>query len=125
MNMNARPALYASQHPLYVVSQNGVERDVREYAVVGINCESGDLLTPQSGDAERIATRSLLEAQFGDLLVIGGAGAYTSGMALEHYNSQQAGREIMVNKDGTFYEVRKQEPLSDIWKYEKVPTDLK
>jgi diaminopimelate decarboxylase len=119
MNMNARPALYAAQHPLYVVSHDGTERDIRDYAVVGINCESGDLLTPQSGDAERVATRPLLEAHVGDLLIIGGAGAYTSGMALEHYNSQQAGREVMVDTDGTFYEVRQQEPVVDIWRYER------
>ena len=119
MNMNARPALYAAQHPLYVVSQNGVQTDIRDYAVVGINCESGDLITPQKNEADRIATRPLLRAEVGDLLVIGGAGAYTSGMALEHYNSQQAAREIMVNDDGTFYEVRAQEPVTEIWRHER------
>jgi diaminopimelate decarboxylase len=118
MNMNARPALYAAVHPLYVVSSDGIERDIRNYSVVGINCESGDLLTPQAGRPGVMTSMPLRVAEVGDLLVIGGTGAYTSGMALEHYNSQQAGREVMVEPDDTFYEARRQEPVHEIWRHE-------
>ncbi len=124
MNMNARPALYGAQHPLYVIPMDGTQRGVEEYVVVGINCESGDILTPMPGDPEQIKPRLLLEAHMGDLLVTGGAGAYTAGMALGNYNSQQLHREVLVRTDGSLDLIRETQPLKDIWSREKIPSDL-
>jgi diaminopimelate decarboxylase len=119
MNMNARPVFYGAQHPLVVVAQDGIERDVSEYAVFGINCESGDLLTPEPGKPETIAPRRLLEAKIGDLLVIGGAGAYCSSMAPGNYNSQPLQPEVMIEKDGNIRSIRKRQPLRDLWRRER------
>jgi diaminopimelate decarboxylase len=46
-------------------------------------CESGDILTPQHGDAEALNPRLLRKVMVGDYLMIEGVGAYCSGMSLK------------------------------------------
>ncbi len=93
MNDILRPSLYGAQHPIRVINDC---TEVVEYVVVGHNCESGDLLTPAPGDAEVLRPRTLQKAEVGDLLVIGGVGAYCSSMAAHGYNSFPSATEILV-----------------------------
>ena len=93
MNDILRPSLYGAQHPLKIVNDS---TEAVEYVVVGHNCESGDLLTPAPGDAEVLRPRTLQRAEVGDLLVIGGTGAYCSSMAAHGYNSFPNATEILV-----------------------------
>lgn len=118
MNMNARPVFYGSQHPLYIIGEDGVEQSIEEYAVVGINCESGDLLTPAQGRPDIIDPRFLPRATIGQKLVVGGTGAYCSSMVPGNYNSQQLRPEIMVRTDGNLFEMRKLQPVENIWSHE-------
>lgn len=93
MNDFMRPTLYAAQHPIEVLNDS---EEWSEYVVVGHTCESGDLLSPASHDAEQIATRRLKRAQIDDVAVIGGAGAYGASMAVHGYNSFPSAQEIMI-----------------------------
>lgn len=124
MNMNARIALYGAQHPLIVIPQDNKKRSIKEYVVVGICCESGDVLTVKSGKPEYIDSRPILEAKVGDLLVIGRAGAYCSSMALGNYNSQQLHPEILVRFDGRLDVIRLRQPIESIWEDERIPKGL-
>jgi len=93
MNDIMRPSLYGSQHPIAVLN-DASETD--DYVVVGHNCESGDLLTPAPGDPDTLTPRKLSRASIGDLVLIGGAGAYCASMAAHGYNSFPNAREIII-----------------------------
>lgn len=93
MNDILRPSLYGAQHPIEVV--NGTS-EKREYVVVGHNCESGDLLTPDPSDSESIKPRLLNKASVGDIVLIGGVGAYCAAMSAHGYNSFPDAQEIMI-----------------------------
>src|SRR5207237_417193 len=68
-----RPSLYGAQHPITVVAG---ERPPARVVFVGPCCESGDVLTPAPGDPEALAPREVPRPEIGDLVVVGGAGAY-------------------------------------------------
>jgi len=51
---------------------------------VGPCCESGDILTPRRG-IRALAPRWVPRPRIGDLVVIGGAGAYCAAMATINY----------------------------------------
>ncbi len=93
MNDILRPSLYGAQHPISVLNRN---TKMEDYVVVGHNCESGDLLTPASGQPEVLAPRRLNQAEIGDLVIIGGAGAYCASMAAHGYNSYPATKEVVI-----------------------------
>lgn len=93
MNDVLRPSLYGAQHPITVLNDT---KQQQEYVVVGHNCESGDLLTPAPGQPEVIAPRHLPKARIGDLVLIGGVGAYCASMSASSYNSFPKTKEIMV-----------------------------
>lgn len=93
MNDILRPSLYGAQHPIDILSSS---EQRAEYVVVGHNCESGDLLTPAPGDPEVLQPRLLPKAAIGDLLVVGGAGAYCASMAAHGYNSFPNAKEVLV-----------------------------
>lgn len=108
-----RPSLYGSQHPVDILQETpGSTR--KAAIVVGHCCESGDILTPAPGDAEALATRTLPEAQTGDLVLIGGAGAYCSAMAAKNYNSFPEAPEVLLKADGNFSLIRKRQTLTQI-----------
>lgn len=109
-----RPSMYGAQHPIWVVAPPGERRTQLEYLVVGHCCESGDILTPEPGDPERLETRILSEARIGDLVVIGGAGAYCAGMAAKNYNSFPEAPEILRRKDGSFTLIRKRQSVDQM-----------
>lgn len=124
MNMNARIPMYGAPHPIVVIPKNN-KSVTKKYVIAGICCESGDILTVRPWDADFIESREMLEGCVGDLLVIGGAGAYVSSMASLNYNSQQIHPELLVRENGKLDVVRSRQVIEDLWKYEKIPTDLK
>ena len=110
-----RPSLYGAQHPIVVVpAEHRADRAEREYLVAGHCCESGDVLTPEPGNPEGLAPRVLHEAFIGDLLVIGGAGAYCSGMSTKNYNSFPEAAEVLLAIDGSLRLIRKRQTLDQM-----------
>lgn len=93
MNDILRPSLYGAQHPIKALTS---AEEQAEYVVVGHNCESGDLLTPAPGDPEVLRPRLLPKVKRGDLLVIGGTGAYCAAMAAHGYNSFPSAKEVLL-----------------------------
>ena len=69
-----RPSLYGAQHPIVVVPATPEERGRGEYLIAGHCCESGDILTPASGNPEDLEPRLLTEPRIGDVVFIGGSG---------------------------------------------------
>lgn len=93
MNDILRPSMYGAQHPVVVLSGSDQTDD---YIVVGHNCESADLLTPAPGDPEALLPRTLPKANIGDLVLIGGVGAYCASMSAHGYNSFPNAKEIFL-----------------------------
>jgi diaminopimelate decarboxylase len=128
METNARPILYGSRHPFFVLSRAGdllssefdlgkldPQKDLR--VVVGRCCESGD---SQSLDSEgHIVPRVMACPEVGDLLVIGGCGAYCSSMTPFNYNSHVQAPEALLRENGRLDLIRAREKLSMITANEK------
>lgn len=88
-----RPSLYGAQHPIAILNDS---EETEDYVVVGHCCESGDLLTPDAKDPEKIAERTLPRANIGDAVLIGGCGAYCASMAAHGYNSFPRAAEVLL-----------------------------
>ena len=117
-----RPSMYGAQHPLEIVPATpNTSPATRDYLVVGHCCESGDILTPAPADPEGLAPRNLFEPQVGDLLVIGGAGAYCSGMPAKNYNSFPEAAEVMLSDSGRFRLVRRRQTFEQMLASENIP----
>jgi diaminopimelate decarboxylase len=110
-----RPSLYGAQHPIQVLADG---RDEVDTVFVGPCCESGDILTPAPGDPEALVPRRGPRPAIGDLVVIGGAGAYCAAMSTLNYNSYPQAPEVMLEPDGTLRPLRRREPLEEIWRNE-------
>lgn len=89
-----RPSLYGSQHPIEILTD---ETELKEYIVVGHCCESGDLLTPAYGQPDVLAPRHLPLTKPGDLVLIGGVGAYCASMSARGYNGFPVAKEVMID----------------------------
>jgi diaminopimelate decarboxylase len=109
-----RTCLYGAQHPIKVVPADGATRGQGDYLVVGHCCESGDVLTPAPGDPEGLQPRTLTEAQVGDAVVVGGAGAYCAAMATKNYNSFPEAAEVLLDHDGQPRLIRKRQSLDQL-----------
>lgn len=123
MEVNARPLLYGSRHPFHLLAPDGrirssdfrpsgldPARDLR--VVVGRCCESGD---SQSLDAEgHIVPRLLAEPSVGDLLVVGGCGAYCASMTPFNYNSHLQAPEVLSRTDGRLEVIRRKQTLEQV-----------
>ena len=107
-----RPSLYGAQHPIDVLAGG---REPAEVVFVGPCCESGDILTPAPGDPEALAPRWVPRPQIGDLVVVGGAGAYCAAMSTINYNSYPQAPEVMLEPDGTLRLLRRRQPLEQVW----------
>jgi diaminopimelate decarboxylase len=109
-----RPSLYGAQHPITLMpsTERGAEKG--EYLVVGHCCESGDILTPEPGNSEGLLPRSFLRPEIGDILYVGGAGAYCAGMAAKNYNSFPEAAEVMICKDGKVKLIRRRQTLDQM-----------
>lgn len=94
MNDFLRATLYGSRHTIEVMNSSSA---TKEYVVVGHNCESGDILSPASGNPEEIETRTLKEAHIGDEVRIYDTGAYCASMRAKGYNSFPDAVEMMVD----------------------------
>lgn len=110
-----RPAMYGSQHPMTVFPRDpNRPPGTGAYIATGHCCESGDMLTPKSGDHETLEPRTLAEAQIGDWLVIDGAGAYASAMSTINYNSFPQAPEVLLRADGTPVLIRRRQTLDQV-----------
>ena len=121
MVTNARPLLYGAQHPFYVVSKDGrllssefemTGGDGCDMMVVGTCCESGDSLCLDSH--ANSAPRRMAEPEIGDLIVIGGAGAYCAAMTPFNYNSHSQAPEVLLTQDGQLKLIRKRQTLEQM-----------
>jgi diaminopimelate decarboxylase len=110
-----RPSLYGAQHPIDVLAEGRPEADV---VFVGPCCESGDVLTPAPGDPEALAPRRVALPQVGDLVVVGGVGAYCAAMATINYNSYPQAPEILREPDGELRLLRRRQRLEQVWENE-------
>jgi diaminopimelate decarboxylase len=119
-----RPSMYGAQHPIEVVQASTAGRNHLEYVVVGRCCESSDVLTPTPGNAEGLQPRLLPETQIGDLVVVGGAGAYCSSMAAKNYNSFPEAAEVLISNQGSVGLIRRRQTLDQIIQNEAIPSFL-
>jgi diaminopimelate decarboxylase len=110
-----RPSLYGAQHAIEVLAAGRPEADV---VFVGPCCESGDILTPAPGDPEALAPRRVARPQIGDLVVVGGAGAYCAAMSTINYNSYPQAPEVMLEADGSLRLLRRRQTLDQVWENE-------
>ena len=108
----ARPAMYGAQHPIEVLATDRPSADV---IFVGPCCESGDILTPAPGDPEALGPRSVPRPQIGDLVIVGGAGAYCASMAMINYNSYPQAPEVMLEPDGSLRLLRRRQEPAEVW----------
>ena len=121
MEVNSRPLLYGSRHPIYILSGDGktiksseFHSGAFDYAAVlsGKCCESGDC---QTLDADgRTVPRDMAQPEIGDLAIIGGVGAYCSSMAPYNYNSHPQAAEVLLKPDGELMLIRKRQTLEQI-----------
>ncbi len=105
-----RPSLYGAQHPITVLA----EQTAADVVFVGPCCESGDVLTPAPGDPEALAPRRVPRPSVGDLVVVGGAGAYCAAMSTVNYNSYPQAPEVMRELDGTLRLVRRRQTFDQV-----------
>jgi diaminopimelate decarboxylase len=110
-----RPSLYGAQHPIDVLAPGRAPKAV---VFVGPCCESGDILTPAPGDPEALAPRWVPSPRIGDLVVVGGAGAYCAAMATINYNSYPQAPEVMLGADGSLTLLRRRQTPEQIWQNE-------
>ncbi len=113
-----RPSLYGAQHPIDVMATG---REGAEVVFVGPCCESGDILTPAPGDPEGLGPRWVPQARVGDLVIVGGAGAYCAAMSTINYNSYPQAPEVMLDPDGTLRLVRRRQSLDQMLENELGP----
>jgi diaminopimelate decarboxylase len=106
-----RPSLYGAQHPVDVLATG---RETAEVVFVGPCCESGDILTPAPGDPEALGPRWVPRPRIGDLVLVGGAGAYCAAMSTINYNSYPQAPEVMLDPDGTLRLIRRRQSLDQV-----------
>jgi diaminopimelate decarboxylase len=107
MNDLIRPAFYDAYHEILPVAQKGGGTIVSD--VVGPICESGDFFCQN---------RPLPKVGEGDYLALMSAGAYGFVMA-SNYNTRSLAAEVLVNGSKAAL-VRERQPLTDIWRDEKL-----
>ena len=130
MEINSRPLLYGSKHPLYFVSADGAQVRSSEFTaasaaaagtsysavVAGKCCESGDC---QTLDMDGHSTaRDMTEPDIEDIAIIGGAGAYCSSMSPFNYNSHTQIPELLLTADSRLELIRKRQTLEQMMENE-------
>lgn len=121
MNDILRPALYGAQHPISLIPPVPRDGKQTEYLVVGHCCESGDILSPEPDNPEGLKTRLLERAEVGDIIVIGGAGAYCASMSAKNYNSFPEAPEVLLGADGAPTLIRSRQTLEQMIQNEILP----
>ena len=123
MEASTRPLLYGSRHPFFVVRVTGELLSsefpelcpgalLRPCVVVGRCCESGDSQTLD--DHGHVAPRLLTVPEPGDCVVVGGAGAYCSGMSLINYNSYPQQAEVLLRSSGELTLIRRRQSFEQM-----------
>jgi diaminopimelate decarboxylase len=125
-NNLARPILYGAYHPLAICpaqseparrSPSQTRARLHDVVVGGPLCESGDIFTQESGGF--VSTRELPEAQVGDYLVIGCAGAYGAVMG-SNYNTKPLAAEVLI-ENGEARLIRTRQTFEDMVRGEVIP----
>jgi diaminopimelate decarboxylase len=106
-----RPSLYGAQHPIAVLADG---RPSAPVVFVGPCCESGDVLTPGPADPEALAPRAVPRPEIGDLVLVGGAGAYCAAMSTHNYNSYPDAPEVLREGEGRLRLVRRRQTLEQV-----------
>jgi diaminopimelate decarboxylase len=106
MNDLIRPSLYSAWQNIVPVQD--LEREVKNYDIVGPICETGDFLGKD---------RDLAVAP-GDFLAVRSAGAYGFTMS-SNYNSRVRAAEVMIDDD-KMHLVRRRETLESLWAGEAI-----
>ena len=114
MDTITRPALYGSEHPMVVLTDN---TETQEYIVTGHCCESGDMFTVDEDD--NLVPRTLNKASIGDLVIIEGAGAYCASMSLKNYNSFPVTPQVLLD-NGEIKVIQAPQETDAIWGNEMV-----
>lgn len=109
MNDLLRPSLYDAWHDIVPLHDG---REPARYDVVGPVCETGDTFARD---------RAMPRCVAGDLLMIGGAGAYGASMA-STYNSRPLVAEVLLD-DGRYAVVRRRQTLEEMMAGEQLPGD--
>ena len=121
MEVNTRPLLYGSMHPVYIVAGDGSgvrSSEFREIpggysaVVAGKCCESGDCQTLAPDG--RSLPRPMAEPVIGDYAVIGGTGAYCSSMTPFNYNSHAQIPEVLLTASGELKLIRRRQTLKQM-----------
>ena len=121
MEMNSRPLLYGSKHPVYIVTADGSRVMSSEFdgvtgnyeaVVAGKCCESGDCQTLHPDGHS--TPRAMVEPEIGDIAIIGGVGAYCSSMAPFNYNSHTQIPEVLLTVGGELKLIRKRQTLDQV-----------
>ncbi|MBJ7347987.1 MAG: diaminopimelate decarboxylase, partial [Thermoleophilaceae bacterium] len=102
MSDNIRPMLYDAQYTAAVADRFAAHRN-RSVRVVGMHCESGDILIPEI---------DLQDPQVGDVLAIAATGAYGHAMA-SNYNGVTR-PPVIFCADGKAREVVRRETYADL-----------
>ena len=121
MEINSRPLLYGSRHPLYIAAKDGSATISSEFldiqgdysaVIAGKCCESGDCqtLAPEGHSIPR----AMSEPEIGDIAVIGGTGAYCASMSPFNYNSHTQAPEVLYTADGCLRLIRRRQTLEQI-----------
>ncbi|MBN1696544.1 MAG: diaminopimelate decarboxylase [Spirochaetales bacterium] len=123
METNARPLLYGSRHPFYIISRNGsllsreealehLDPAFDRHIIVGRCCESGD--SQCLDEHGHIVPRLMSKPEIGDIVVVGGCGAYCASMSPYNYNSHPQAPEVLLRKNGRLELIRKHQRLDQI-----------
>lgn len=111
MDNLTRPALYGSEHPITILSDEHSPEG--EFVIAGHCCESGDIFTVN--DEWDLIPRTFKTPKISDPVIISGAGAYSSSMSLKNYNSFPEVAEILLDLDGKYKLIRKPQKPEQIW----------
>ncbi|MCL2402450.1 MAG: hypothetical protein FWC90_07410, partial [Oscillospiraceae bacterium] len=119
MEINARPIMYGSRHPFYIVAGNQVKSsefgdtpEGYEAIIAGKCCESSDMQT-LTDDGYGYPVK-MAEPEVGDLCVIGGVGAYGSSMTPFNYNSHTQVPEVLLTAGGALQLIRRRQTLEQV-----------
>jgi len=119
MEINARPIMYGSRHPFYIMTEDRLKSsefgdNPGEYdaIIAGKCCESSDMQTlTDKGYGYPV---KMAEPDIGDLCVIGGVGAYCSAMTPFNYNSHTQIPEVLFTAGGDLRLIRRRQTLEQI-----------
>lgn len=108
MNDLLRPSLYEAWHDIVPLQHEA--REAARYDVVGPVCETGDTFARD---------RAMSRCEAGDLLSIGGAGAYGASMS-STYNSRPLTAEVLLD-DGRYAVIRRRQTIAEMMAGEQLP----